>query len=372
LHPYTLLATGDVLLQERFTAHDAGRLIWRSFARADDVFVNVEAALTARRQAADKLICVRADPALATEFAAAHATVATVANNHTTDYGPEGLFDTMSALGAAGVACTGGGDDLQAALRPALRQGRRRVAFFGLASTLPNGAAAGRGRAGLAPVRVLSSFVIDPVTTDESPGMAPFVTTETFPEDVRAAASAIRAAHRRANVVVVGIHWGVPEGWMAAFQGQLATYQRPLAHALVDAGADVVIGHHPHVLHGVEVYRGRPIFYSLGNLVFHLLSPQHGGGALGRPRPPYASWTTLTDEANRLGAIARLTWAEQSSAPSRIELWPVWLDDLGNPEYATSSRAKAAIERVASASRGFGVRVIPRRLGARMIGVVEV
>ena len=67
----------------------------------------------------------------------------------------------------------------------------------------------------------------------------------------------------------MAMHWGVPPFWRSRFQDGLADYQVEVGHALIDAGADVIVGHHPHSLQEVEVYKGKPIFYSLGNFVFH-------------------------------------------------------------------------------------------------------
>ena len=146
------------------------------------------------------------------------------------------------------------------------------MAVFGLASTLPPGFAAGPGRPGIAPVRARSRFYVDAVTLDEQPGMSPWVETEAVEEDVRRTCERIRSAREETDLVMIHIHWGIPNGWCAAFQGPLADYQRPLGRALIDAGADLVVGHHPHVVHGVERYKDGLIVYSLGHFLFHSMS----------------------------------------------------------------------------------------------------
>jgi hypothetical protein len=72
----------------------------------------------------------------------------------------------------------------------------------------------------------------------------------------------IAAARANCDVVIVSIHWGIH-----MLPAVLTTYERELAHAFIDAGAGAVLGHHQHIIKGVEVYRGRPIFYGLGNFV---------------------------------------------------------------------------------------------------------
>ena len=110
-----------------------------------------------------------------------------------------------------------------------------------------------------------------------------------MPEDVAQAQGVIRQARRDADVVVVVIHWGVPPAFLAPVQAPLADYQRPLARALVEAGADAIVVHHPHVVHGVELIDGKPVFYSLGNFVFHRLGSQL---VVERPSPPY-NWNSM-------------------------------------------------------------------------------
>jgi len=351
----SLYATGDLMLQRPVARSDhLGLSAWMErFRDGSLVFANLEVALTRRGERADKLVNLRADPALAPELRRLGVDVATLANNHASDFGLTGLRDTLAAVQGAGVRTVGAGEDLEAAMAPAVvARGGLRVAFLGFATTLPQGCAAAANRPGLAGVRVLSRYVVDPVTVDENPGIAPYVETEVMPGDAERAVAATARAKADADVVVVGVHWGVPHGWTAAFQSELADYQAPLGHMLVDAGADAVIGHHPHVLHGVEVYRGRPIFYSLGNFIFHSIVAAQP--ELGRPYP-YYSWRSLRSDLNHLGGVARLSWAE-GGAPSAAELLPVWLDDGGDACPAPPDEADRALERVVDLSQAFGTR----------------
>jgi hypothetical protein len=191
---------------------------------------------------------------------------------------------------------------------------------------------------------------MDHVLIQETPGVSPYVETFPMPGDTEQAAEAVAAAKRRAHLVVVGIHWGVPIGWVAANQDELATYQQPLGHALIDAGADAVIGHHPHVLHGVELYNGKPIFYSLGNFLFHRMMDKTP--RLERPYPAY-SWRSLRSDINRYGGFARLCWSDAGAQPV-VEFVPVWLDDAGEPSSASDHQAQAALAIMAECSAKFG------------------
>lgn len=351
---YTLAATGDFMLQHRLRpTPDDSVSLHTLLAGADDVFANLEVVLTSRTAGVGKYVHLRCDPALAGELAAVGVTVVTLANNHACDFGYGGLTDTMQALRGVGVASVGAGMDESEAMAPTvvLRSGVR-VAFMGFATTLPAGFAAGRGVPGVAPIRVVSRFVVDTATLEESPGTAPYVETLCLPGEAERAEAAVEAAKRDADLVIVALHWGVPFGWVAAMQDELADYQRPLAHGLVDAGADAVVGHHPHVLHGVEFYKGRPICYSLGNFVFHPWEDPVGGQQY-LSYPNYAV-NPHRGRESRLGGVARLSW-ENRTTRAELAVLPYRLDNDGEPVPATASGLDEIRTRLGQLSARFNV-----------------
>lgn len=337
---WTLAAVGDVMLTHR--AGDSPAYAW--LREADLACANLEVPLSRRGYPADKPVLHRADPSLAAELPGLGIDVVSFANNHSLDCGPEGLLDTVTAVEAAGVAVVGAGEDLTAAVRHrVLRLGERRAAFLGFSSTLPVGSAATASRPGIAPLRVRVSLLADAPVFEEQPGTAPYVATEVLAEDLERAREAIHGARRDADLVVAAVHWGVPPGWTAPFQGVLADYQRPLGHALIDAGADLVLGHHPHTLHGVEVYHGRFICYSLGNFIFHTLAP----GTrleLSRPSPPYDLRYVRPPELMESAVFLFTTAAEVW----RLELRPCAFDAQGECRPAGGAQAAAILQRVAA------------------------
>lgn len=199
------------------------------------VFGNLEGPLTVRGQRElDKKYLFRSPPQrVAPALKAAGFNVVSLANNHSLDYGAEGLADTIAALDKNSIAHVGGGSDLAHARAPAifLINGRR-FAFLGYSLTLPE------------------SFYAAPT----KPGTA-FGHEQHIREDVK-------RARAQADVVIVSFHWG-QEGTTI-----LRDYQTRIGHLAVDAGAQVVLGHHPHILQGIERYGDGIIFYSLGNFVF--------------------------------------------------------------------------------------------------------
>ncbi len=355
--PVTVALTGDLMLEHpiaRGGRSPGSARVWDLFAGADLVFANLECPLTARGAPADKHVAFRSAPALAQELRAAGIDVVTLANNHMFDYGVDGMFDTIDALTRAGVAAVGAGRTLAEALAPAMQSAAGlRVAVLGLASTLPVGSGAASDRPGIAPIRVTTSYVMDGTAVDETPGIAPFVETRAWPADVDAATAAVASAKRAADVCVVGIHWGVPHGFVAQFQDALATYQRPLARSLVEAGADVIVGHHPHMLHGIEVIAGRPVLYSLGNFLFHVLRVGMQP-ALRRTDPLYL-WRSLRSKTNLDSAVALVSF--ENGSPTTVELVPVLINAAGDPELADGEEAARILAALADFSAPLGTRL---------------
>jgi hypothetical protein len=263
-----LAVTGDVAPMREVREYD--QRLSALMRGAEVVFGNLEAPLTARGVRAEKAATHRAHPDRIAEVKAFGFDVVTLANNHMLDYGQEGLADTLEVLATAGIAAVGAGATRAAAFRPFVQSTQRGgIAFIGICAALPPGYAATVDRPGVAPLRVQQSVAIDPALQAEQPGGAPFMHTHAVAEDVKEACDAIRSARKDARLIVVALHWGIPHGFAARSYGVLAEYQRPVAHALVDAGADLVVGHHPHVVHPVERYGNGLIAYSLGNYVFH-------------------------------------------------------------------------------------------------------
>lgn len=350
---WTLAAVGDVMLVHRLGESPA--FAW--LREADLACANLEVPLSRRGYPADKPIVHRADPALASELARLGLDVVSFANNHSLDYGPEALLDTVAAVEEAGVAVVGAGEDLTAAMQPRIiRVEETRVAFFGLSSTLPVGSAATESRPGIAPLRVRVSLLADAPVFEEQPGTAPYVVTEVLSEDLDRAREAIRTARNSADVIAVSVHWGVPPGWTAPFQGILAGYQRPVGRALIDAGADLVLGHHPHTLQGVEVYRGRFICYSLGNFIFHTLAPGKPM-QLSRPSPPYDLRYVRPPEVMESAAFQFTHDAQRWS----LELRPCAFDEQGECRPIEGAHAAAILERVAAHSAELGTEMTIER-----------
>jgi poly-gamma-glutamate synthesis protein (capsule biosynthesis protein) len=185
-----------------------------------------------------------------------------LAGNHIADCGAEGIADTLGGLDAAGIAHCGAGANLDSASRPCFIPGAARVALLSYNCVGPEAAWATPESAGCAYVRIdtANRSAINPRAALLDPDEA----------SLAAMADGIRAARADADLVVVALHKGIVHT-----PAKLAPYERAVAHAAIDAGADVVVGHHAHILRGIEMHRGKPIFHGLGNgcVVTRALSP---------------------------------------------------------------------------------------------------
>lgn len=341
--------TGDVVVTGDVRRSEA-EVLWAQLSAAETTFVNLEVPLTRRDAPAEKVVTLRADPEVSAQLTTMGVDVATLANNHSLDHGAAGLDDTGRALAAAGIEVVGAGADLTAASAPLVREtASGTVALFGLAATLPAGFAAGPRRPGVAPIRVRQDLAVDPAVAAEQPGTAPFVRTTAFARDVERACAEIAAVRPHVDVVVVGIHWGLPPGWAPRVNGLLATYQRPLGHRLIDAGTDIVAGHHPHVVHPVEVYGDGLVAYSLGNFVFQpwaQWAPEGTGDGAGFetevPIPPYRN---PFDDPAALESTVVLVSRSPDGLTCRFV--PTVMTD-GTPAPASDDRAATILDRLTS------------------------
>jgi poly-gamma-glutamate synthesis protein (capsule biosynthesis protein) len=197
-------------------------------------------------------------------LASAGFNVITYAGNANLDYGLEAFYDTLERLKAAHIQVVGAGATLAEARRPLVveRKGIR-VAFIDACSILPEGYAALPDRGGIAPLHVKTFY--EPLENIyEQPGTPARTVTVVDVDELEEVCAAIRAAKQDAHVVVACFHWGVH------FTHDLAMYQSEVAYAAIDAGADLILGTHPHCLQAIDVYKGKVIFYSLSNFAFEM------------------------------------------------------------------------------------------------------
>jgi poly-gamma-glutamate capsule biosynthesis protein CapA/YwtB (metallophosphatase superfamily) len=241
LNPYdptvTLMFGGNVNLSDALGQVSGNDYHWAfanmdEYRQADVAMVNLENPLTrSTLSLGKKQLNFKADPESVKVLAAGGVDIVNLANSHAMDYEEPGLVETINTLNNAGIQHLGAGSNIKEARRPDIIEVKgQRIAYLGYNDSEVH--AADFGKAGTNPYR--NNRVADD----------------------------IRALRGQVDWIIVNYHWGVE---LADYPGD---WQIDLARFTIDQGADLVVGHHPHVLQGAEVYKGRPIVYSLGNFIF--------------------------------------------------------------------------------------------------------
>ncbi|MBU1533860.1 CapA family protein [Myxococcota bacterium] len=244
--PATLLLLGDIMLQGEAAkkAQDQGTLypfalVSKPFALYDRRFANLEVSITARKSRwVKKKYTFRATPAQAMSLLSLKLDVVSLANNHMLDFGPRGLTDTMTWLTKHTIAFTGAGANSKAARRGVTLDLKGTKAIFLAYNERPP-----------------KSFF----ATKRRPGTARLYEPQIIHD--------IKRLKKKDNLVFVSLHWGTEHTDIPR------PYQVKRAHRLIRAGADAIIGHHPHRPQSLEMYRGKPVIYSLGNFISGFANP---------------------------------------------------------------------------------------------------
>lgn len=253
------------------------------------------------------------------------------AGNHTMDLGEQTLLDTLDAVAQeTDIKLIGAGRTVEEARRPAILDvNGTSIGFLAYCSVgiknswaeerrLGNGRVLRRG--GIAPLRAHTYYE----QVDYQPANKPRIVSQTYPEDLEAMLQDISKLRDQVDILFVSIHWGVH------FEtGTIADYQVEAGHAAIDGGADAVLGHHPHIIKGIEYYEGRPILYGMPN--FNLgIRDEH------EERDP--RWLTLESEKSFIAKFRIV-----SKRLERLSLIPCHLDGgTRQPEPLRSSDARTA------------------------------
>jgi poly-gamma-glutamate synthesis protein (capsule biosynthesis protein) len=261
----------------------------------DMAFANLECTISNRGSpVAGKTFTMRGRPEALPFMRSAGIDVVSQANNHARDYGAIALLDSLAYLDQNGIAHCGAGADYTRAHEPAFLSAKGvRVAFLAYDDIGYSGWYAGLDYPGVANADDTGQLAMD-----------------------------IHSAKKQADLVVVSFHWGIERQYAPD-----AT-QRNLAHLAIESGADLVIGHHPHVVQGFEIYRGRLICYSLGNFIF---SPG--------------------SEAGRYTILVQLTLGVQGFLSASV--YPYYISG-GRPTPMSGDAAISWLNKVAEISRSLG------------------
>jgi poly-gamma-glutamate synthesis protein (capsule biosynthesis protein) len=225
----------------QFSFKNKQEMVNYPFAKIDDilkttdlVFVNLETPLAEENKCRIVGYFI-SDPIFTQSLSNAGVKVVSIANNHAWDGDEDGFIETLNNLQKSGIRYVGGGRNLEEARMPVIfnLQGIK-IAFLAYSQQF--------------------KYNFRSVADDYNPGILPF--------SVRLVAQDIKRVREKCDFIFVSLHWGIEN------TSKIHPKAIELAHQIIDAGADAIVGHHSHIPKGIEVYNSKPIFYSLGNFIF--------------------------------------------------------------------------------------------------------
>ncbi|MCK1546523.1 CapA family protein [Bradyrhizobium sp. 179] len=414
---FKLIAVGDLLVTRALTKgqHQGFSDVLKILQDGDVAFGNLETSIfdirsfTGSPQAeygGDYLISL---PELGPDLTAMGFNMLSRANNHTLDWGIEGMRETSRVLDQNGIIHAGAGENLsQAGAARFLETARGRVALLSFATTFtplsraadPAGEAP--GRPGLNTLRLVPSIVVPPEMLEslrrirevlpgyksagEDPNRVVLAKTtykkgdkagysyEPDPRDADDILRNVRRGKQFADFCLVTNHGHEPGNWCQ----EPPDYEQAFAHRLIDAGADAYIVHGPHQLRGIEIYKGRPIFYSVGNFTFDNLQTPVGAdmfAAYGKDPRVHTDAEVTVDEMVVgfqtapgftdpifYDSVITVSRFEQNQL-AELRLYPIELGhskrfaNRGIPRLASTQQARAILERLQKLSEPFETQI---------------
>lgn len=292
----SLIFVGDIMLSrvvaQKIKIHQDYNypfLGMRDFLKTGDVvFGNLETAIFEGREIKINEMVFRSDPQVAEALYNGGFSILSLANNHTMNFGSSGLIYTIKYLTDAGIQFVGAGENEVQAYQPVyIEKNGWRFAFLAYndSDVVPVSYRAQENKAGTA-------FM-----------------------DIAKMTEAVKEAKQNADVVIVSMHAG------NEYEKQPSQRQIDFAHAAIDAGANLIIGHHPHIIQPAEKYNGQYIFYSLGNFIFDQKWPE-----------------------TREDVVLKIIVGQQGI--SKIEPYAVFIEDFSQPTFLEGDRAKEIISRL--------------------------
>lgn len=270
-------------------------------ADSDIKFGNLEGPVSTRGTPLDKC-CLHSIPEAVKSLSAIDFNIVSLANNHIFDYGYESFNDTCSILDENGIKWFGAGDNIKKATTPAIMEvNGLRVGFLGYSW----------------------NFIGSIDATPKTAGTAPL--------DKKSMIKEVMNLTQQVDTLVVSLHWGYER------ERYPLPYQRKMAHDIIDAGASLILGHHPHVLQGIEKYKNGIIVYSLGNFIF--------------PDFQYKDFHLLQKEENKESIIFRCALSKKT-----VEQWsviPIKSNDNFQPVPQNGIDGKKILNRIRELSEPF-------------------
>jgi len=375
-----ITAVGDMIFNEQISKlpDDAHQQLFRLMQEADLAYGNLEFSINDHPGLQRPFYNFRVPTPFVWELAAIGINMVSMANNHALDFGPEGLADCLTALDRAGITHAGAGMTLAAARAPGATRVQSRTTRFALLAAMrywtqkyrcgdPDGACL----ATVNPATVLVARPDGSVEAVEGP----------VESDVADLEDDIVLARRHNDVVIVALHThDVSHHRAYGIQDTTPANDRIVFLRAVDAGADMVIGSGPHVLRGLEIYKGKPIFYSLSNFIYQYRTPERIPVDLVHQRDTeiqrgtnLSVWDRRDPQQVFEGVLVRMTLND--GRLRRVQLIPVTIDDegplYGAPRLASARRGREILATLERLSRPYGTALIDRGWYAEVAGLPD-
>ncbi len=370
-----LTAVGDMIFNEQITQLPTPhhQQLFRILQEADLAYGNLEFSLNRHPEAQRPFYNFRTDPEFAWELAALGINLVSMANNHALDYGPEGLKDCLDALDHASIDHAGAGRTLAGAHAPATTKVQSNRTKFALLSYVrywtdkyrcsdPTGPC-------IATINPATILVAGPRGVEAVEGL--------LEDDVKTMEDDIVLAKRHNDFVIVSLHnHDLSHHRAFGLQDRTPANDEIMYRRAIDAGADLVLGSGPHVLRGIEIYKGKPIVYSLSNFIYQYRTPDRipvdlihqRDGEIERPTN-VSVWDRRDPRRIFEGLVARFTI--NAGKVKRIEFVPASIDDegplYGVPRLPTTARGKEIIGVLQTLSKPYGTTLVDRGWYAELV-----
>jgi poly-gamma-glutamate capsule biosynthesis protein CapA/YwtB (metallophosphatase superfamily) len=361
-----LTAVGDMIFNQKISdlADPDRKGLFRMMQEADIAYGNLEFSINEHPELQRPFYNFRAGREFAWEVAATGINMVSMANNHALDFGPEGLKECLKALDLTSITHAGAGLTLAAAHAPGTMGVQSQKTKVSLLSYMRYWTARYRSTDSGAP----SLATIDPaVILVAKDGK---VESVEGPQegDVKVMEDDVVLARRHADIVMVALHnHDVPHHRAYGIQDTTPPNEEIMYRRAIDAGADIVLGSGPHVLRGIEIYKGKPIFYSLSDFIYQYRTPDkipidlihQRDTELARPTN-VSVWDRRDTPQTMEGVLVRMTVNKEKLR--RIQLIPVIIDDegplYGVPRLVGDTKAKEIIERLQKLSEPYKTRIV--------------
>jgi len=361
-------AVGDMIFNEKIThlQEPERRGIFRILQEADIAYGNLEFSINDRPELQRPFYNFRAGRDFAWELARTGINLVSMANNHALDFGPEGLKECLRNLDLTNIDHAGAGNTLAEAHALCTKEVQGQKTKFGLLSYMRYWSARYRSKDPGAPsLATINPAVIlvareGKVETAEGP----------LESDVRTMEDDILLARRRTDVLMVALHnHDVTHNRTYGIQDKTPPNDEIMFHRAIDAGADLVLGTGPHVLRGIQMYKGKPIFYSLSDFIYQYRTPDRipvdliHQRDLEMARPTNVSvWDRRDSREVMEGLLVRMTFNQDKLR--KIQLIPIAIDDegplYGVPRLVSDARAKATLQLVQRLSKPYGTTIMDK------------